>query len=69
MVHIKSRMKTAGKREVRENFSAFLDDAQTETILVLDRGKPYAVIQGVEGRKLEDVVADEQKPKPSRKKK
>lgn len=57
-------MKTAGKREVRENFSAYLEEAQEEPIVVLDRGRPCAVIKGVAGQKLEEIIRDD----PSKKK-
>ncbi len=49
-----------GVREVRDTFTECLDTAQTESILVLKHGKPYAVIQGVEGRELTDLIKEEE---------
>ena len=55
-------MKTAGLREVKDSLSAFVDDAQTQGIVILRHGKPAAVLVGVEGKDLEEafLLCDEE---------
>lgn len=49
-------MKLIGLKEAKTNLSAFVDKAQHERILITRRGKPAAVVIGVEGQDLEQVL-------------
>lgn len=49
-------MKLIGLKEAKTNLSAFVDQAQRERILITRRGKPAAVVIGVEGQDLEQVL-------------
>ncbi len=52
-------MKVVGTRELRDNLTTYLKDAQYQSLLVMKRGKPFAVIHGVKGKKISDVVNQE----------
>ena len=49
-------MKLIGLKEAKTNLSAFVDKSQHERILITRRGKPAAVVIGVEGQDLEQVL-------------
>jgi prevent-host-death family protein len=49
-------MKLIGLKEAKTNLSAFVDQSQRERILITRRGKPAAVVIGVEGQDLEQVL-------------
>ncbi len=45
-----------GFREAKTNLSAFVDEAQHQRILITRRGRPAALLIGVEGQDLEQVL-------------
>jgi prevent-host-death family protein len=45
-----------GLKEAKTNLSSFVDQSQRERILITRRGKPAAVVIGVEGQDLEQVL-------------
>lgn len=49
-------MKVLAMREAKAGFSAALDEAQHERVLITRNGKPSAIVIGVEGREFEDVM-------------
>lgn len=49
-------MKFVSVREARANLSEFLELAQTEKVCVMNHGKPVAVMYGVHGKDIEDVL-------------
>jgi prevent-host-death family protein len=49
-------MKVVAVREAKAGLSGTLDDAQHERVLITRKGKPCAVVVGVEGRDFEDVL-------------
>jgi prevent-host-death family protein len=49
-------MKLIGLKEAKTNLSAFVDESQRERILITRRGKPAAVVIGVEGQDLEQIL-------------
>jgi prevent-host-death family protein len=49
-------MKTIGVSEARERLAEILDDAQGETVCIVRHGKPLAVVVGVEGQELMQVL-------------
>lgn len=49
-------MKVLAMREAKAGLSATLDDAQRERVLITRKGKPCAIVVGVEGRDFEDVL-------------
>ena len=49
-------MKLIGLKEAKTNLSSFVDQSQRERILITRRGKPAAVVIGVEGQDLEQVL-------------
>lgn len=49
-------MKTVGLREAKAQLSAYVARAQRERVLILRHGKPAAVVIGVEGQDLEQVL-------------
>jgi prevent-host-death family protein len=48
-------MKVLAMREAKAELSATLDEAQKERVLITRKGKPCAVVIGVEGRDFEDL--------------
>jgi antitoxin (DNA-binding transcriptional repressor) of toxin-antitoxin stability system len=48
-------MKTLKLKEVQARLGAWVDVAQSESVLVTRRGKPAALIIGIEGHDLEDL--------------
>ena len=55
-------MKVASVRELKNQMSRFLKQAQKEDIIVTSRGKPIALISGLSSDDLEDyaLVSDEE---------
>lgn len=49
-------MKTIALREVKQQLSACVESAQKDYILITKHGRPAALIKGVEGYDLEDIV-------------
>ncbi|MFZ5482498.1 MAG: type II toxin-antitoxin system Phd/YefM family antitoxin [Myxococcota bacterium] len=49
-------MKVVGVREVKAQLSEVLDEAQGEQVIVTRHGKPVAVLSGVAGFDMEDVL-------------
>lgn len=49
-------MKVIAVREAKQQLSGYIETAQKERILITKRGKPAAVVIGVEGRDFEDVM-------------
>jgi len=49
-------MKVLAMREAKAELSATLDEAQKERVLITRKGKPCAVVIGVEGRDFEDLL-------------
>jgi prevent-host-death family protein len=49
-------MKLIGLKEAKTNLSSFVDQSQRERILITRRGRPAAVVIGVEGQDLEQVL-------------
>ena len=49
-------MKTVGMREAKQLLSAYVARAQHERVIIMKHGKPAAVVIGVEGQDLEDVL-------------
>jgi prevent-host-death family protein len=49
-------MKVVALRKARQDFSATVDAAQRERILITRYGKPAALLIGVEGEEFEDVM-------------
>jgi prevent-host-death family protein len=49
-------VKLIGLKEAKANLSEFVDAAQTDRILITRRGKPAALVIGVEGQDIEQVV-------------
>ena len=54
-------------RHAREQLSAVLEAAQSKPHVVLNGGKPSAVILGVEGRQIGDLVAEFEGKAPAKK--
>jgi prevent-host-death family protein len=51
-------MKTVGIREAKALLSAYVARSQKERVLIMRRGTPVAVLTGIEGKDLEDVVLE-----------
>ncbi len=49
-------MKAIGLKEAKAHLSRFVDNAQHERILITRRGKPAALVIGVEGHDIERIV-------------
>jgi prevent-host-death family protein len=49
-------MKVIGLREAKQSLSECIDKAQTERVLITKHGKPAAVVIGVAGQEMEDVL-------------
>jgi prevent-host-death family protein len=49
-------MKTAALKEVKAKLSEYCEHSQGERVLITKHGKPLALMIGVEGRALEDVL-------------
>jgi prevent-host-death family protein len=49
-------MKLIGLKEAKTNLSACVEESQSERILITRRGKPAALVIGVEGHDLEQVL-------------
>jgi prevent-host-death family protein len=51
-------MKTAALKEVKAKLSEYCDTAQSERVLITKHGRPLALMVGVEGRDLDEVLTD-----------
>jgi len=49
-------MKTVALREAKQSLSGFVAHAQRERVLITKHGKPAAIVIGVEGQAIEDVL-------------
>jgi prevent-host-death family protein len=49
-------VKLIGLKEAKTNLSAFVEEAQHERLLITRRGRPAALIIGVEGQDLEEIL-------------
>jgi prevent-host-death family protein len=49
-------MKTVGIREAKASLSKYVARAQHERVLIMKHGKPAALVIGIEGQDLEDVL-------------
>ena len=49
-------MKTVGIREAKASLGAYIARAQRESVLIMKHGKPAALVIGVQGQDLEDVL-------------
>jgi prevent-host-death family protein len=49
-------MKTVALREAKQSLSGFVAHSQHERVLITKHGKPAALVIGVEGQELEDVL-------------
>ncbi len=49
-------MKVLGLREAKQTLSECIEKAQTERVLITKHGKPAAVVIGVAGQEMEDVL-------------
>jgi len=49
-------MKVVGLRDAKQTLSDCIDHAQHERVLITRHGRPAAVVIGVEGEDLEDVL-------------
>lgn len=49
-------MKVVAVREAKQQLSGHIDTAQKERVLITRRGKPAALVIGVEGHDFEDVL-------------
>ena len=49
-------MKLIGLKEAKTNLSAFVEESQSERILITRRGRPAALVIGVEGQDLEQLL-------------
>ena len=49
-------MKSIGLKEAKAHLSRFVDKAQHERILITRRGRPAALVIGVEGHDIEQIV-------------
>lgn len=49
-------MKLIGLKEAKAHLSQFVDQAQRDRVLITRRGKPAALVIGVEGQDLEQVL-------------
>ena len=49
-------MKSISVADARSDFEAVLDSAQAERVVITRRGKPSAVVAGIEGYDEEDLA-------------
>lgn len=49
-------MKSVGLKEAKSHLSEFVDQAQHDRILITRRGRPAALVIGVEGHDIEQIV-------------
>lgn len=49
-------MKVVAVRDAKASFSEYIDEAQRDRVLITKHGKPAALIIGVEGEELEDLL-------------
>jgi len=50
-------MKVVAVREAKASLSEYIDKAQRDRVLITKHGKPAALVIGVEGEDLEDLLA------------
>jgi prevent-host-death family protein len=49
-------VKLIGLKEAKTNLSAFVEESQHQRILITRRGRPAALVIGVEGKDLEEML-------------
>ncbi len=49
-------MKTVALREAKQSLSGYVEHAQRERVLITRHGKPAALVIGVEGQEIEEVL-------------
>ena len=49
-------MKVVALREAKQKLSATVDESQEQRVLITRYGKPAAILIGVEGEELEDIL-------------
>jgi prevent-host-death family protein len=49
-------MKVVAVREAKASLSAYIEEAQRDRVLITRHGKPAALVIGVEGEALEDLL-------------
>ena len=49
-------MKTVALRKAKQSLSGYVEHAQRERVLITKHGKPAALVIGVEGQDIEDVL-------------
>jgi len=49
-------MKVVAVREAKASLSEYIEEAQRERVLITKHGKPAALVIGVEGETLEDLL-------------
>ena len=49
-------MKVIAVREAKQQLSACIDEAQRDRVLITKHGKPAALVIGVEGKDLEELM-------------
>jgi prevent-host-death family protein len=49
-------MKVMGLREAKQSLSVCIEKAQKDRVLITRHGKPAAVVIGVAGQEMEDVI-------------
>jgi prevent-host-death family protein len=50
-------MRIVGVRKAKDSFTSYLEQAQNDRIVITRHGQPIAVLSGVEGLDLEQVLA------------
>ena len=49
-------MKVVPLRQAKASLSSFVDEAQTDRVLITRHGRPAALVIGVQGEELEDLM-------------
>lgn len=49
-------MKFVGVREAQQQLSGLVEDSQTERVVLTRHGEPVAIIAGIEGRDIEEIL-------------
>jgi len=52
-------MKAVGVRDLKEHLSGVLSDSQRESVMVMNHGRPIAMVIGIEGTDPSDAVLAE----------
>jgi prevent-host-death family protein len=64
-------MKVVGVEDARAQLAELLQQAQAEPVVITKRGKPLAIVRGVEGQDLVQLIEEHNRapgPKPRRSK-